>query len=219
MAIAPSTVTQGLLAATFTAPRRESIDSSGTARRAFLSTFPLKAELTRLAAPKIDEHAVLTAKATNESGPVLLPGPVNVFLGDELTGKTSLPLTAPGDDITLAFGPDDRVKVERAIIERKHETTGVFAKEEIYRYRIRTTVKNLYPAPVTVTIVDQVPVSRDETINVTILERSTKPTELEDPTKPGVRRYTYTVKPEAEQVIELGYEVKFPKGQMIEGLE
>jgi uncharacterized protein (TIGR02231 family) len=219
MKIAPSTVTQGLLAATFTAPRRESIDSSGTPRRAFLSTFPLKADLTRLAAPKFDEQAVLTAKATHGSGPVLLPGPVNIFLGDELTGKTSLPLTAPGDDITLAFGPDDRVKVERRIIERKHETTGVFSKEEIYRYRIRTVVKNLYPTPVTVTILDQVPVSRDETIKVTILEKSTKPTDPEDPTKPGVRRYTYTVKPEAEQVIELGYEVKFPKGQMIEGLE
>ncbi|MFZ5862814.1 MAG: mucoidy inhibitor MuiA family protein [Nitrospirota bacterium] len=219
MAPAEAAVTQGLLAATFTAPRRESIDSSGTPRRAFLSTFPLKAELTRLAAPKLDEQAVLTAKATNESGPVLLPGPVNIFLGDELTGKTSLPLTAPGDEIKLAFGPDDRVKIERKIIERKHETTGVFSKEDLYRYRIRTTVKNLYPTPVTVTILDQVPVSRDETIKVSILDKSTSPTDPEDPTKPGVRRYTYTLQPKAEQVIDLGYEVRFPKGQMIGGLE
>jgi uncharacterized protein (TIGR02231 family) len=219
MAPAEADITQGLLAATFTAPRRESIDSSGTPRRAFLSTFPLKAELTRLAAPKLDEQAVLTARATNESGPVLLPGPVNIFLGDELTGKTSLPLTAPGDEIKLAFGPDDRVKVERKIIERKHETTGVFSKENLYRYRIRTTVKNLYPTPVTVTILDQIPVSRDETIKVTVLDKSTNPTDPEDPTKPGVRRYTYTLQPKAERVIELGYEVRFPKGQMIGGLE
>ncbi len=219
MKMAEADVAQGLLAATFTAPRRESIDSSGTARRAFLSTFPLKAELTRLAAPKLDEHAVLTAKATNESGPVLLPGPVNIFLGDELTGQTFLPLVPPGDEIKLAFGPDDRVKVERKIIERKHETTGLFSKEDLYRYRIRTTVKNLYPTPVTVTILDQVPVSRDETIKVTILDGSTKPTEPEDPTNPGVRRYTYTLQPKAEQVIDLGYEVRFPKGQMIGGLE
>lgn len=217
--MAEAVVAQGLLAATFTAPRRESIDSSGTARRAFLSTFPLQAALTRLAAPKLDEHAVLTAKATNESGPVLLPGPVNVFLGDELTGQTFLPLVPPGDEIKLAFGPDDRVKVERKIIERTHETTGVFSKEDLYRYRIRTTVKNLYPTPVTVTLLDQVPVSRDETIKVTILDNSTKPTEPEDPTKPGVRRYTYTLQPKAEQVIELGYDVRFPRGQMIGGLE
>jgi uncharacterized protein (TIGR02231 family) len=219
MEAAEAAVTQGLLAATFTAPRRESIDSSGTPRRAFLSTFPLKAELARLAAPKLDEQTVLTAKAVNESGPVLLPGPVNIFLGDELTGQTTLPLVPPGDEIKLAFGPDDRVKVERKIIERKHETTGVFSKEDLYRYRIRTTVKNLYPTPVTVTILDQVPVSRDEAIKVTILDRSTKPTDPEDPAKPGVRRYTYTLPPKAEQVIELGYEVRFPKGQVIGGLE
>jgi len=216
---AEAAVTQGLLAATFTAPRRESIDSSGTPRRAFLATFPLKAELTRIAAPKREEQAFLIAKAMNESGPVLLAGPVNIFLGDELTGKTHLPTIAPGDEIKLAFGPDDRVKVERKIIERKHETTGVFSKEELYRYRIRTTVKNLYPTPVTATILDQIPVSRDETIKVTILDGSTKPTEPEDPMKPGVRSYTFTLQPKAEQIIELGYEVRFPKGQMISGLE
>jgi uncharacterized protein (TIGR02231 family) len=216
---AEAVVTQGLLAATFTAPRRESIDSSGTPRRAFLATFPLKADLTRIAAPKREEQAFLIAKAMNESGPVLLAGPVNIFLGDEFTGKTHLPTIPPGDEIKLAFGPDNRVKVERKIIERKHETTGVFSKEELYRYRIRTTVKNLYPTPVTATILDQIPVSRDETIKVTILDGSTKPTEPEDPMKPGVRSYTFTLQPKAEQIIELGYEVRFPKGQMIGGLE
>ena len=195
------------------------IDGSGTPRRAFLATFPLKAELTRIAAPKREEQAFLIAKAMNESGPVLLAGPVNIFLGDEFTGKTHLPTIPPGDDFKLAFGPDDRVKVERKIIERKHETTGVFSKEELYRYGIRTTVKNLYPTPITATILDQVPVSRDETIKVTILVGSTKPTEPEDPMKPGVRSYTFTLQPKAEQIIELGYEVRFPKGQMIGGLE
>jgi uncharacterized protein (TIGR02231 family) len=219
IAQAEATVIQGLLAATFTAPRRESIDSSGTPRRAFLSKFSLKADLTRIAAPKLEEQTFLIAKATNESGPVLLPGPVNIFLGDEFTGKTHLPTTPPGDDIKLAFGPDDRVKVERKIIERKHETTGVFSKEDLYRYRIHTTVKNLYPTPVTATILDQIPVSRDETIKVTLLDGFTKPTEPEDPTKPGVRSYTFTLQPKTEQVIELGYEVRFPKGQMIGGLE
>ncbi len=219
MAVAEAAVTQGLLAATFTAPRRDSVDSSGAPRRAFLATFPLKAELTRLAAPKHDEQSVLTAKAVNDSGPVLLPGPVNIFLGDELTGQTLLPLIPPGDEFELAFGPDDRVKVERTIVERKHETAGVFSKEDLYRYRIRTTVKNLYATPVTVTILDQVPVSRDETIKVTVLDSSTKPTEPDDPTRPGVRRYTYSLQPKAEQAVELAYEVRFPKGQMIGGLE
>ena len=37
--------------------------------------------------------------------------------------------------------------------------------------------------------------------------------------KPGVRSYTFTLQPKAEQVIELGYEVRFPKGQMVGGLE
>ena len=73
--------------------------------------------------------------------------------------------------------------------------------------------------PSTTTLPDQIPVRRDKTIKVTILEGSTKPTEPEDPMKPGVRSYTVTLQPKAEQVIELGYEVRFPKGQMVGGLE
>jgi uncharacterized protein (TIGR02231 family) len=143
MRVAQAAVTQGLLAATFTAPRRESIDSSGSPRRPFSRHSP-QGRLTRLAAPKLDEQTVLTAKAVNESGPVLLPVR-SISFWETSHRADDTPAGSPGDEINLAFGPDDRVKVERKIIERKHETTGVFSKEDLYRYRIRTTVKNLYP--------------------------------------------------------------------------
>jgi uncharacterized protein (TIGR02231 family) len=210
-------VEQGLLAATYTSPSRETVDGQGTPRKAFLGPFKLKAELSRTVAPRQDDTVFLTAKATNDTGVMLLPGAANLFVGDEFVGKTSL--TPEGNDLKLAFGPDDRVKAERRVIERRREAPGLFIKEELWRYGARTTVKNHYAKPVKVTVLDLAPVSRDEDIKVTVLDKSTRPTEPEDAMKPGVRGYRYEIAPKGEQAIELWYEVRFPPGTQVQGLE
>lgn len=214
----PAEIAEGLLSATFTAPRRESVDGAGRARKIHLAEFPLEAELTRIAAPRQDAAAFLAARATNGTGTALLPGQASVFLGDEFVGRAALPLTPPGGEVKLAFGADDRVKIERKVLERKQETSGLFTKDDVVVYRVRTTVKNLYATPVSVRILDLVPVSREEEVKVKVLDGSTPPSE-EDPMKPGVRTYALALQPHEERAIELRYEVRFPKGMAVSGLE
>jgi uncharacterized protein (TIGR02231 family) len=216
---APSAeISEGLLSATFTAPRRESVDGAGRARKIHLAEFPLAAELSRIAAPRQDPSAFLTAKATNGTGTALLPGQASVFVGDEFVGRAALPLTPPGGEVKLAFGADDRVKIERKVLERRNETSGLFTKDDVVVYRIRTTVKNLYATPVSVKVLDLVPVSREEDVKVKVLDDSTPPTE-EDPMRPGVRAYAVSLQPREEKAIDLRYEVRFPKGMALSGLE
>ncbi len=210
---------QGLLSATFTAPRRESVDGAGRARKVFLARFPLAAEVSRTAAPRQDPVAYLTAKAVNETGAPLLPGNASVFLGDEFVGQAALPSTPQGGEIKLAFGADERIKIERKVVERRHETSGLLSKDDVTRYRVRTSVKNLTSAPAAVRLLDLVPVSRDEEIRVSVLDGSTAPTEPDDPMKPGVRAWALQLRPKEEKVIELRYEVRFPRGMAVSGLE
>jgi uncharacterized protein (TIGR02231 family) len=214
-----ATVQQGLLSTSYVAPRRESIGGTGRSKKALLSTQTLKADVRRLTAPSRDAQVYLTARAINDGAAVLLAGPVNVFLGDEFLGKTQLPTVPPQDEVKLAFGADHRVKVERKLVERKHDTSGLFSKEDSYRYHFRTTVKNLYTDPTTVTLLDQVPVSRDSSIQIKVLDGSTPATEKEDPSKPGVRAYKLTLNPGVEKAIDLLYEVRSPQGVEVAGLE
>ncbi len=216
---APAEVEQGLLSASFVAPRRETVDGAGQARKVFLADFPLAAEVSRTAAPRVDPAAYLTAKLSNDTGVPLLPGEASVFLQDEFVGRTRLPATPLGGELTLAFGADERVKIERRVVERRHETSGVFSKDDVWLYRTRTAVKNLYPVPVTVRLLDLVPVSRDEEIQVKLLDGSTAPGEPEDPMKPGVRAYVLTLRPKEEKAVELRYRVSFPRGMDVGGLE
>jgi len=216
--VAQASVEQGLLAATFTAPRRETVDGSGQARKIGLARFPLQAELVRTAAPRLETAAYLTAKASNDTGIPLLAGEAGVYVGDQFAGRAPLPFTPAGGELELAFGADDRVEIERKVVERRRETAGVLTKDDVIRYRTRITVKNRYAQPLAVKLVDLVPVSRDEKIQVKVLEGTTAPTR-EDPDRPGVRVHELALGAREERVIELRYEIRFPRGYAVTGLD
>jgi uncharacterized protein (TIGR02231 family) len=216
--VAQATLEQGLLATTFTAPRRERVDGAGQARRIALARFPLDAQLVRTTAPRLEQAAYLTAKAVNVTGFPLLAGDAGVYVGDEFAGRAPLPFTPVGGELELAFGADERVEIERKVLERRRETAGLVNKDDVIRYRARVTVKNRYAAPIAVRLLDLVPVSRDETIQVKVLDGTTAATR-EDPDRPGVRVHELALGAREERVIELRYEVRFPRGAAIAGLE
>ena len=215
--VAQASVQEGLLAATFTAPRRESVDGAGQARRIALQRFTLPAEVTRTAAPRLDPAAFLTARVVNETGVPLLAGLAAVSVGDDFVGRAPLAATPPGGELRLAFGVDPRVEVERKVLERRHETAGIVSKDEVWVYRTRITVKNRWGTPVALRLLDLVPVSRDEAIEVKVLD-GTSPA-AEDPERPGVRVHELTLAPRAEQAVEIRYRVRFPRGFPVAGLE
>jgi uncharacterized protein (TIGR02231 family) len=210
-------VAEGMLAATFTAPRRESVDGAGQARRIALRRFTLAAEVGRTAAPRIDPAAFLTAAAVNETGVPLLGGQASVYLGEEYVGKAPLAFTPPGGKLTLAFGADPRVEVERRVLERRHETAGLVSKDDVWQYRTRIAVKNRWGAPVNLKLLDLVPVSGEKEIAVEVLE-GTSPAR-EDPERPGVRIHELELAAKQEQVVEIRYRVRFPRGTPVTGLE
>lgn len=213
-----ATVEEGLLATSFTAPRRESVDGAGQARKIALARFPLEADLTRTAAPRLDRSAFLTAKLVNATGFPLLPGTAGVYVGDQFVGRAPLPFTPAGGELKLAFGADDRIEIDRRVLERKHDTAGLVSKDDVWRYRVRIGVKSRWGEPVKVTLLDLVPVARDAKIKVEVLDGSTRATR-EDPERPGVRAWELTLAPREERVVELRYEVRAPRGFAVAGLE
>jgi len=148
----------------------------------------------------------------------LLPGLARVSVDGELVGRAPVALTPPGGELKLAFGADGRVEVERKVLERRHETSGIVSKDDVIRYRIRTVVKNRYAVATKVQLLDLVPVSRDESIQVKVLDGTT-PATREDPSRPGVRITVLELKPKETQTVELRYEVRFPRGMPVQGLE
>jgi uncharacterized protein (TIGR02231 family) len=211
-------VTEGLLAATWTTPRRETVDGAGRPRTVPLARHTLKGTVTRFASPRGDATAYLTATVANDTGVPFLPGQARISLGDEFVGRAPLAATPPGGELKLSFGADPRLELERRVVERRHETGGIFGGDHVWRFHVRTTVKNRYAVATTLTLLDLVPVSRDEAIKVKLLEGST-PATGEDPERPGVKHWELKLGPKETRVVELRYEVRYPKDFPVQGLE
>jgi uncharacterized protein (TIGR02231 family) len=211
-------LSEGLLAAALTAPARATVDGSGRARKVLLSRVTLDAEVTRTSAPRVDRAAFLTARLVNGNALPILPGTASVWVGDAFAGRAPVPATPPGGELRLAFGADDRVEVERRVVERSHDSAGLLGKRDVWRYRVRTSVKNRRGEPVRLALLDLVPVARDGEIEVRVLGGTTAGAR-EDVERPGVRTWDLALAPREERVVELRYEVSVPQGFALAGLE
>ena len=78
-------------------------------------------------------------------------------------GVTDLETWAPGEEVELALGVDDRVRVERKL-KRHSAGRGFTTNRREAAFTIEVT--NHTPRAARVSVVDQVPISRDEAISV-----------------------------------------------------
>src|SRR6185503_1353623 len=158
-------VEHGVTAATYQPARPVAVPADGAAHRATIAVVELAAVLDYVTAPVRSAEAHLRAKVTNTSEHTLLPGAAAVFHGGDFVGTSELEIWAPGEEVELALGVDDRVRVERELVRRSASKPMLGgARRRDAEHRIRVT--NHTPAVATVTVLDQVPVSRDEAITV-----------------------------------------------------
>ncbi len=210
---AGATVEQGIAAATYRPARPVAVPADGGQHRATVAVLDLAATLDYITAPVRSPEAHLRATAVNTSAHALLPGRAAVFHGGDFVGTTELATWAPGEEVELALGLDDRVRVERELVRRTatKATLGSTRRREA-EYRI--TVANHTPRPARVTVLDQVPVSRDEGITVKELRAEPAPAERSDL---GVLTWKLELAPGKSREILLGLRVELAKGVEMAG--
>ena len=206
-------VEQGVAAATYQPARPIAVPADGSAHRATVAVFDLDSTLDYVTAPILAEEAHLRATATNSSPHTLLPGTASVFHGPDFVGSTKLETWAPGEEVELALGIDDRVRVERKLVRRTATkvTLGTTRRRDA-DYRI--SVANHTPRPVEVTVLDQVPVSRDDQIAVKEVRAEPTPAERTDL---GVLTWKLRLAPNESREVHLGFRVELAKGVELAG--
>lgn len=197
-------------------PGRVSLKSGEPAKKLALETASFAAGFEYLTVPKLQEQAFLTGKLLNSSDFVFLAGNGNTYVGDEFTGSTFVSGVAPQESLELSFGVDERVKVKRELVKSFKSKGGLFSKTEKMSFAYKTTVENYHPKPVTVKVVEQVPVSQQGEIKVSVTK--VEPKFLEEDRDKG----TYTWKPTLETsgrfTIDLEFTVEYPAGRRVQGL-
>ena len=197
-------------AADFLAPGRVTILSDGSQRSIALAKAQSKATLTMKTAPAVDPAVYLQAKFVNDGSAPILPGDVSILRDGAFIGSGQLAFVAPGDAITLGFGADDRIKVQRAPVNRKENEPTWFNQSKIETREVKTTIKNLHTFPVSVQVVEQMPVSQNTAISVDMAPVTTPPTDKQVNGKPGVLGWSVDLAPDESKDVHFGYRLKWP---------
>ena len=174
-----ATAVESTVSASWRLPRPTAVPSDGTPHRTTVTTLELPARLDHVTAPALGPDAHLRATVTNSGGQALLAGPVSTFLEDAFVGTSVIGQTAPGMEIELALGVDDRVTVERELVERTaHKARFGTSRGGVERWTI--TVTNGRATPASVTVRDRLPVSRAADIKVVDVSLSPEPAERDE---------------------------------------
>jgi uncharacterized protein (TIGR02231 family) len=213
MTEAVATVEQGVAAATYQPVRPVAVPADGGAHRATVTTADMEAALDYVTAPVQAAEAHLRATVTNTSPHTLLPGQASVFHSGDFVGSTALEVWAPGEEVELALGVDDRVRVERELV-RRSAAKAVLGSTRRREAEHKITISNHTPRSVRVTVLDQIPVSRDD--GIVVKEQWVDP-EPAERTDLGVLTWRLELEPGKSKEIHLGIRVEQARGVEILG--
>jgi uncharacterized protein (TIGR02231 family) len=208
-----ATVEQGATAATYQPARPVAVPADGSAHRVSVAEIELPAALDYVTAPVRAAEAHLRATVTNTSAHTLPAGTAAVFQGGDFVGNSTLATWAPGEEVELALGIDDRIRIERELVRRTagKALLGPTRRREAEH---RITIANHTPRPARIRVLDQLPVSRDEGIVVKELRVEPAPAER---TELGVLTWELTLQPGEEKKIFLGVRVELARGVELAG--
>ena len=197
-------------AAAFKAPGRVTLASDGSQKSFVLGRVVIQPTLSVKTAPSVDPTAYIEAHFVDSEDAPILPGAVALTRDGAFVGQGRIAFVAPGDGVDLGFGGDDKVKVDRAPVNRKENEPTWYNQTKIETREFLTTVKNLHAFPVKVQVVDRMPVSENTAIAVDLAPTTTPPTDKQIGDKRGVMGWTLDLKPGEAKDVRLAYRMKWP---------
>jgi uncharacterized protein (TIGR02231 family) len=201
-------VSAGGLDYVYQAPTKATIPSAPKQVRIPLASQTFRATAFHEATPALATTAFLRARVRNDGKRPLLRGPVTIFGDGELVGVGEIQTTGPGGDIELPLGADQDVKLVRQVVPTT-KTTGVIIKADETTYDVQIQAANYKKQKVTLEIVDQVPRSRRDKVEVKLL--GVQPPATGAPDADGVVRWRVDLAPGATQTFKLRYQITRPK--------
>lgn len=190
----------------FTISSPYSVPSNGKNLTVDFENFELPATYEYYCTPKIDNNAYLIAHIIEWEKYNLLEGEANIFFEETYTGKTLLDVRYMSDTLSISLGKDKSVNIKREL--QKQFTTKQFLgtkKEETKSWLI--SVKNNKLQDIDITVLDQIPVSTLEEIEVQPLNLTNGLLDKET----GKLTWKLNLKPSEKKDIDLKYSVKYPK--------
>jgi uncharacterized protein (TIGR02231 family) len=190
------------------------VNSSNKPTLVDIRNHELKADYIYSAAPKLDADAFLLARATGWEDFSLLPGEANVFFEGTFVGKSFIDPNSIKDTLAVSLGRDKRIVVKREKL-KDFSSRKLIGSNQRENLAFEISVRNTKNEAIKITLEDQVPVSQNSQIEVTVLDvggaRYNKDT--------GKLSWEMTLQSNETRKVMYKFEVKYPKDRIVTGLD
>lgn len=200
----------GDFSAEYQVPGRVDVPADNSEHRFNLAVHELPVEIGARAVPKARPQAYLYAEATYDGSAELLPGTATLYQDGVLVGSTVLDALPPGGELAAAFGVDERIQIDYQTRQDTRGTEGRIRRQNRRQRGYVIEVTNGHTRRMPITILDQIPVPRDERIDVELTDGGDAPTDRDVDGRPGVLEWTHQYAPGETRHIAFGYRATFP---------
>ena len=190
-----------------------SVSSSSKPTVVDIRNYEMKADYSYSVVPKLEVDAFLMAKATGWEEYSLLPGEANIFFEGTFVGNSFIDPNNVKDTLALSLGRDKRIVVKR---EKLKDLTSrsVMGNSKKENYTWEISIRNTKSEAIRISIEDQVPVSQNTQIEVTVLDAGGSNYNKQT----GKLIWNLDIKPSETRKLVYKYEVKYPKDKQVTGL-
>lgn len=201
----------------FIIPGKVDIPSDNQPHRILIAFSAKEAKLDYYAIPKLSRHAHLTADLKNPLQFPILSGQMNIFLDERFVNTTSVDKQIlPDEDMSLSLGIDEGIKVEKRLLKKFTEYSGVISKDTQINYEYAIDIVSSKDEEVNINISDNFPVSKNEQIKVALEMPKKEDAKISDD---GIISWDLRLKPNEKKTLEIKFRVEHPRDLRITGLE
>jgi len=186
-------------------PARVHIRSDGRPNRVPLFDFECDCELELTLIAELAPAVILRSVQTNGSQYPLLAGPVDLIRNSGFSGRAKLMYISPGEQFELGWGPEPSLRATRKeqVNEERQRMLTTWLQR---RHEIDIFISNLGPNEYTVSVMERIPVSEIEQVEIKPLKK-----EITDgilPDEQGFLHWELALKPLDHQSVRLVYELR-----------
>ena len=209
-----ATVSENQLNIDFNITKKQTIYSDGKENLMALKSYDLKTEYIYHSVPKLNKRAFLLAKISDWSNYNLVAGKANIFFEGGFVGTSYIDPNVTSDSLLISMGVDNAIVIERLPIEQfsSSKFIGTNKKEKIgYEF----VIKNKKSIPIKIELLDQIPVSQSQEIEIVLEEKGTA-TYLKET---GKLLWLLDVKARETRKEKFIYTAKYPKKKRTIGIK
>lgn len=204
------------LSVTYSYPVSVSVTTGADNVRLMLAPLETKAEIVAQAVPMLDQTAYLIARLTNDTGEILLPtSEARFYLDGRYVGQRWLSLIADGDKADVSFGPIEGLRLIRLVRDRNEGDRGILTKSSEQTETVEITVENLTGEVWPLRLIDRVPVSEQEDLEIT-WSAEPMPAERDIKGARGIVAWTFDLPARETQTITVNTRMTWPEGKMLQ---